>query len=407
MTTAISTVDLAKMIRSFFKTHFSYQTRQDSRFSVKKVRDRTIEITWLDGVSKTELKRILAQHFWIGNQFSNTNFVENFQYKGVHYHASCEFRLNRLYTPPFLNKAVLAVLDQQSFNSATKENVIAELRIRDDDKFGASLSLFNTNLDSDDRYKLQDLVRDFLESDKESALAQTPPTPSVPTPPLVPLKYLSNINGYYPTPPNIARYMLKLAGIESGDRVVEPCAGIGSLASEIVNLNLNLYLICVESRVDLFAHLFHWADNCGVPVHCVNEDWFVYREKIIEYPPDIIIANPPWGRKVREGNRDYDHVRSYYETAKKRVVSLVHAGTCFHEHGEYNRFRHWLESVGAKIYTTFEDGSPITFTSKESGTNCSAAIVVIDKTTTNYVIPDIVRKLINLGLDKFYESENF
>jgi len=106
----------------------------------------------------------------------------------------------------------------------------------------------------------------------------------------------------FPTPPALAARMVELAGIETGDRVLEPSAGTGSIlrallpasrqqTAEIVAVEIN------RSLADILESS-HLADS----VACF--DFLSLKPCALGEPFERIVANPPF-----HGASDVDHVK--------------------------------------------------------------------------------------------------
>jgi 16S rRNA G1207 methylase RsmC len=85
---------------------------------------------------------------------------------------------------------------------------------------------------------------------------------------------------------------------------------------------------------------------------------------------DRIIANPPF-----TNNQDIDHIRQMYDFLKPggRVVSIASKHWTFSNNKKETEFRDWLDKVNAEV----QDVDAGAF--KESGTNISTCIIIINK----------------------------
>jgi hypothetical protein len=155
----------------------------------------------------------------------------------------------------------------------------------------------------------------------------------------------------FPTPPDLARRMVQLCEIHEGDRVLEPSAGTGNIAAEIVR-NTRGTLLCVEINLALAAGLA----RLGYVVH--RADFLSCNGELGTF--QRIVMNPPFdhGSDIKH----VDHARQMLNPGG-RLVAIVANGA---------RQREALEP----LCTSWEELPPNTF--KEQGTSVKTALIVID-----------------------------
>ncbi len=168
---------------------------------------------------------------------------------------------------------------------------------------------------------------------------------------------------FFYTPSELAKEMVAFANLNSPDLLVlEPQAGQGHIVKEILAFEPGL---CV-----------HGYELMDVNRKVLSEikDFILLGEDFLKAPsfPKFhrIIANPPFSK-----NQDIDHIRKMWEVLYDggRIV------TCSSNHWKQSgnkketEFREWLDKIGA----TVEELEAGTF--KESGTNISACLIIIDK----------------------------
>jgi len=163
-------------------------------------------------------------------------------------------------------------------------------------------------------------------------------------------------NGYFPTPPDIAMKLIRLAEIETGMSVLEPSAGQGGIADFIPT---DCRIDCVELLPDNVAIL----EKKGYQVqHC---DFLSIETKPLY---DRVVMNPPF-----ENQQDIDHVTRAFGFLKSggRLVSVMSAGVLFRENNKAVAFRELMKNNNGYVERLPEDSF------RASGTNVNAVIVVI------------------------------
>jgi len=169
------------------------------------------------------------------------------------------------------------------------------------------------------------------------------------------------IPGYFPTPSDLSDRLVEEAGIQPGDKVLEPSAGKGNIADAIKERHPDADLDAIEPVEDLRKIL----ESKG---HRLAGRDFTEHEG--DY--DKIVMNPPF-----EDGQDIDHVRRAYDQLKPggRLVSIMSEGPFFRNDRKATTFRDWLEGVGG-FSESLPEGS---FKSAERPTGVATRMVVIEK----------------------------
>jgi len=169
--------------------------------------------------------------------------------------------------------------------------------------------------------------------------------------------------GFFETPYPLAVAMSKIANVKSGDYVLEPSAGKGSL---IRFLPEGVHKTIVEQRPDNFNISSKLADEAH------NTD-FINFTPDREY--DAIIMNPPFERVKGIGAQDIAHIQKAYShlADEGRLVAIMGEGAFFRSFQQDKDFREWLDEVGVQVVKLPEN------TFKKSGTGVNARMLVIDK----------------------------
>lgn len=159
---------------------------------------------------------------------------------------------------------------------------------------------------------------------------------------------------FFETPPDIAELLIEKANIETGQSILEPSAGNGSIVDKIYDSGFNCD--CIEINPKCREVLK--AKNYNI----VADDFLKFEQKY-----DIIIANPPFTKK-----QDIDHVTHMIALANCRVVSIMSASILFRTNKKTENFRKLIDNKDGKIEELPEKSF------KESGTNVNACIVIAD-----------------------------
>jgi hypothetical protein len=166
--------------------------------------------------------------------------------------------------------------------------------------------------------------------------------------------HAANIPGFFPTPEELINKMIDLSGITHVSRILEPSAGIGSIADKIAGLCDSLD--CCEINYTLHEFL---------TLHGFN----VVGRDILEYTSggyDAIFMNPPF-----ENREDLKHIMHCYELLNDSgvLVSIISAGTL------KTWFSDWLNDKTFEIYEVGQGAFKGSFNS----TGVACKIIVINK----------------------------
>lgn len=174
---------------------------------------------------------------------------------------------------------------------------------------------------------------------------------------------------FFPTPQGLAQRMVEMADIKSDDLVLEPSAGTGAIAKEMLKKDLN-QLTLIELNPVMAANLSKEYSNPQYEdlVQVFEEDFLAYDT---DYYFDKIIANPPFTK-----GQDVDHIMKMYEYLMPGtgvMVVLSSASWTFRKEKKYSDFKQFIEDVGAEVEELPEG------TFKESGTNIRTMLIRIQK----------------------------
>lgn len=175
------------------------------------------------------------------------------------------------------------------------------------------------------------------------------------------------IDGYFPTPSHIVKWMLQCADIQPGDRVLEPSAGKGNIADLVRELHPSAQLDVIECNYTLRGILIYKGHNL------IAGDCLEVRNPIY----NVVVMNPPFEKLA-----DIDHVRHAYDNLLApggRLVSIMGESAFFRSDNKAMVFRQWLEEMGATIFNIPAGAF------KESGTGVKTRMIVVDKAVTQQI----------------------
>tara|TARA_R110000764_G_scaffold216189_3_gene303051 strand:- start:3920 stop:11833 length:7914 start_codon:yes stop_codon:yes gene_type:complete len=172
------------------------------------------------------------------------------------------------------------------------------------------------------------------------------------------------IAGYFPTPKELVDQMIDYADIQPGHEVLEPSAGKGNIAQEIIAAAPDAILEVVEYNSGLRAILEAKGYNV------VGNDFLEVTKNY-----DRIVMNPPF-----ENFQDIEHVQHAFSLLKPggKLVAIMGAGVK-NSRKKAVEFREWLDNAGSYI-EDLPDGS---FKTSDRPTGVSTVMVTIEKNDSN------------------------
>jgi len=164
---------------------------------------------------------------------------------------------------------------------------------------------------------------------------------------------------FFPTPKNIVRQLIELAEIKETDVVLEPSAGDGAIADELLKITKNVHVIELNQKMyDKLEKKFQYS---------MLQDFLTIEPKELY---NKIVMNPPFSKQ-----QDIDHILQAYKALKSPgiLVSIVSESPFFRENRKSNEFRQWLFNNDAEVIE-LESGA-----FKESGTMVKTRIIKVVK----------------------------
>lgn len=139
------------------------------------------------------------------------------------------------------------------------------------------------------------------------------------------LEYTPAIRGAYHCPPGVAMKMVKMADIQDGEKVVDPCAGIGCLLSAAAAKGAYTF------GFELQAPLAYTAKALGFK-NVMHKDFLKYpKEEWHNQQADVVLFYPP-DTAARE--KMFQRIERLYP--KARIVALLPVGYFGKMHGKRN-----------------------------------------------------------------------
>jgi protein-L-isoaspartate O-methyltransferase len=136
------------------------------------------------------------------------------------------------------------------------------------------------------------------------------------------------ISGYYNTPSPLAAHMVELAQVKPGEKILEPSAGKGDIASQIAAVG------AIPHCIEIYSNLRQILQLKGFPV--VAEDVMEYREQIYSK----IVMNPPFQHQI-------EHVQHCFDNLLKPegvLVTIMSESIQFRSDKKHAQFREWLSN---------------------------------------------------------------
>lgn len=147
---------------------------------------------------------------------------------------------------------------------------------------------------------------------------------------------------FYPTPKEVAEYLVELADIKLTDYVLEPSAWLWSIVDEIVKKDFKML-----NLVELDKNKYEILREREITnkLHCSNCDFLDFRSKSLidsyiwdkdDLKFNKIIANPPFSK-----SQDIKHILYMYELLKDggRIVSVASSSIQWREGKLYDELR--------------------------------------------------------------------
>lgn len=149
----------------------------------------------------------------------------------------------------------------------------------------------------------------------------------------------TEIDGFFPTPRELAERMVELAKIQPGDEVLEPSAGMGHLLLAVLEKHPRAEVMAIEKVPLLCEYL-----------ELIREQ---YHDRLYVYEGDCqqaggevdrVVMNPPY-----ENAQDILQVWKAFQLLRPggRLVALVSEGPFFRQDAKSRDWRNWLDDTNS------------------------------------------------------------
>lgn len=174
----------------------------------------------------------------------------------------------------------------------------------------------------------------------------------------------AKIPGFFPTPDDIIDMMINRVYLDHSDTVLEPSAGIGSIADKAKAIAKRVN--CIEQHHNLIQILKEKG-------HTVEYEGDFLKYFPQEEMPTVILMNPPF-----EKLQDIEHVKHAYEclAPNGRLCAIMSAGVKFRNDKLTKKFREWLDTETNADIEDLPEGS---FKKSFVSTGVSAIMVTLSK----------------------------
>jgi predicted RNA methylase len=169
--------------------------------------------------------------------------------------------------------------------------------------------------------------------------------------------------GFFPTPVLLAKQIVALADIRPTDRVLEPSAGRGRIADEILAAcpDVDLWLCeILEGNVEALVGKGYWTSR-------IFRDFMQFQTS---EGFDRIVMNPPFAKHA-----DIDHVTRAYDMLRPpgRLVAIMAASFQYGGDKKSKAFRALVNNAQGIVF----DNAELAF--RESGTDVRTVTVILEK----------------------------
>lgn len=173
---------------------------------------------------------------------------------------------------------------------------------------------------------------------------------------------------FFPTPDELAQWIVTNAEIHSCHKVLEPSAGEGNILKFIPELS-GVEITAVEINPDMAQRLTNTGRGWDpLRVRIIHGDFLEMDGELGQF--DRIVMNPPFSK-----GQDIAHVKHAYDKLKPDgiLVAITSPGWTFRTDSKHKAFRDWINDIRG-VWRDIPEG-----TFKSSGTMVRTVSIVIHK----------------------------
>ncbi len=192
--------------------------------------------------------------------------------------------------------------------------------------------------------------------------------------------------GFFPTESPVVRRMIQEADIEPGMRILEPSAGGGAIADELMKQYGKTCLI------DVCEFSFTLRELLLLKGHTVVAENFLAHK---EHYYDVILMNPPFEKRA-----DVLHVKHAYKLLVPggRIIAIMSAGTFGSSQPLFRKFVEWVKEIG--YHEELPEGS-----FNESDTDVRTHFVVLNKPLEEEIEQEYRFESLSVSEGEYVEDE--
>lgn len=246
-------------------------------------------------------------------------------------------------TPLMQNLAISAFYEDMRCFSATNEHCISNPYI--ELKYPRPDDVRVKRLQKAGIYTTEDLIKAVAQYDSLVKSAVTPPDKdAIRLRDLIFKAHLNQKGDIQFTPAALAKEVVILSGIDSDSRVLEPEAGIGSIADQAKEITE--HVDCIERMYD-FREILKLKKH-----HVISHDLLKTKSEPVY---DAVLMNPPFSQEC-------EHIQKAFEFVRPggNLVSVCSNCIEWKENRRYSQFRDWL---AGHIYLIFSANTKFGMTS--------------------------------------------
>lgn len=182
--------------------------------------------------------------------------------------------------------------------------------------------------------------------------------------------------GFFPTPPELAIWLVGRLNVKPGEVALEPSAGTGNIVHALLEAGAKVNAVERDEKMRkaLQSHANLGARHENLVAVADSDDFMFYhrdpqpKDRLF----DVVAMNPPF---LKVGESDHlGHVRHAFDLLKAggRLGAILPSGVTFREDRRHTDFRNWVNEHGC-----LEGLAPFSF--RASGTDVNTVVAFMTK----------------------------